>query len=230
MSTDPTAHDEVDASADDRGEEVDVASQVAEVIEVCEEIGGIVAELSGRLDAVERLLPQVLPGETRTDFRPDLFPPAESAEDRDEQMARVDAAWARLDEWVCWLVGAYRLTSVIPVCWAEHTAVAHELIGLRVAWVGAWLDSAPPDALLAWHERLHRARARLGDGNWGRPRCEDAAHSGTGMDLVEIWDTWAGDPRRAAAVDAARRRALLLVPEPPDADDDETPGDGEEQP
>jgi hypothetical protein len=214
-------------SEPDTVDAADLGEQVATALQLCEEISDVVGAVEERLTAVERHLPRVLPGEKRSDYRPDRYPPPRTVEDHAEQVARVEAAWVRLDDWVCWLVGVYRLASVIPPCWPEHTVLAHELIGLRVAWVGAWLDSAQPDALIAWHERLHRARARLADGNWGRPRC-DGTHSGTGIDMTDIHATWTGDERRPRAVAAARRRDLLLIGDAPDTDAPDTDDSGVE--
>lgn len=188
--------------------------QAATALEISEAFGAIIAELlarhnatSERLDTIERKLPKVLPGETRSDFRFEDYPPAETEAEKNKQLEQVRAAWERLHGWVDWLVATYRLTSVIPACWPEHPTIVEELIGLRVSWVGAWLDASSHDAIAAWHERLSKARARLADGNWGKPRC-DGEHDDSGIDLVEQYRAWARHRTRNAALIAARDRSL----------------------
>lgn len=207
-----------------------VADQAAAALDVSENVLEMVEEIVQRLTAVEEAVAETQrrgPG-SRTDYRFEHYPKAETDADQASQVQRVRAAWERLDDWVAWLTGTYRLTSVIPSCWADHTALREELIGLRVAWIGAWSPRASHDAITIFHERLWNARARLLDGNWGNARCDghhtvhdvdrgdgvdDRAdpRAATGFDLVDSYRVWANDPHRDRALRTARDRSLTTV-------------------
>lgn len=192
-----------------------IAEQAATALEAADNLTRITADIAARLIAIEQALPATTPGDTRSDYRFDQYPTPTTDTDAHNQLERIRAAWQRLHTWVDWLVATYRLTSVIPPCWPEHATIIEELIGLRISWAHAWTDTAPPDAILTWHERLTRARARLADGNWGHPRC-DGTHDGTGLDLADQHNHWATAPTRDAALIAARDRALHHVNRPGD--------------
>ncbi|MGW5049735.1 hypothetical protein [Actinokineospora sp. NPDC004072] len=176
-------------------------------LEMVDNLCRIVADIAHRLAAVEAALPPTTPGETRSDYRFDQYPPPADDAERTRQLERIQAAWQRLHEWVDWLVATYRLTAVIPPCWPEHPTITEELIGLRIAWVGAWSDRAPADAINAWHERLSRAKTRLSDGNWGKPRC-DGTHDPQGLDMPAQYSAWTNHPTRAPAYLAAHQRTM----------------------
>lgn len=191
-----------------------LAEQAAAALTVSEDVLEVLEEVVQRLTTVENTIAESQHGgsgpEKRTDYRFELYPKAETDEDKTAQISRARAAWERLDVWVTWLTGAYRLTSVIPPCWADHVALREELIGLRVAWTGAWSPRASYEAVVIWHEKLWNARARLLDGNWGRARC-DGCHDDSGIDLADSYRAWAADPRRDRALIAGRDRSLEAV-------------------
>ena len=63
--------------------------------------------------------------------------------------------WARLADWVDWLIETY--TDVIPAravpaCWPGHSGVVEELAALHAAWLWATAESSK-DAMIYWHER-----------------------------------------------------------------------------
>ncbi|UVS80584.1 hypothetical protein [Actinokineospora sp. UTMC 2448] len=184
--------------------------RVNTALEMIENLFKIVADIANRIVELEHALPRATGGETRSDFRFESYPPPETDSDHAEQLERARAAWERLDHWVDWLVATYRLTNVVPACWPQHATVTEELIGLRVAWVGAWSDTSSHEAILSWHERLARTRSRLADGNWGKPRC-DGNHDESGLDLPEQYQAWSTDPARTPALLAARDRSLLAL-------------------
>lgn len=203
--TTPTPDDEVPAT---------LAEQAAAALNVSEDVLEVLEEVVQRLTAVENTIAESqhrgTGPEKRTDYRFELYPKAETDKDQATQVTRARAAWERLDTWVTWLTGAYRLTTVIPPCWADHVALREELAGLRVAWAGAWSPRASHEAVVIWHEKLWNARARLLDGNWGSARC-DGGHDDSGLDLAESYHTWVADPRRDRALIVARDRALETV-------------------
>lgn len=188
-----------------------IEERVDAALDVIEDLVEVLPALVDRLDTLEAAAAPAAPGERRSDYRFAFYPPPHTPDDLRAQVQRATKAWDRLIEWVDWLVAAYRLTSVVPACWAQHPAVAEELIALRVAWVGAWSDAANPDAPAGWQRRLHEAKARLADGNWGVPRC-DGHHDGTGLDHAESFAAWQDKPERVVALSAARDRSLGELP------------------
>ncbi|KAA2245941.1 hypothetical protein F0L68_40995 [Solihabitans fulvus] len=186
--------------------------RVDAALDVCDDVLTVLPALAERLERLERTRAATA-GERRSDFRFESYPTPKTAKAAADQRARCDAAWARLTDWVDWLVATYRLTSVVPPCWPEHPAVREELVSLRVAWVGAWADNAAPDAPSAWQDRLFKARARLADGNWGRPRC-DGDHDGSGLDTPEQYRQWTGHPARDTALATVRDRTRAALPAP----------------
>jgi hypothetical protein len=214
------------------GRPVTVADQAAAALDVSENVLEVLDDIVQRLTAVEEAVADTQrhgPG-SRADYRFEFYPKAETDADQARQVGRARRAWERLDDWVAWLTGTYRLTSVIPPCWADHTALREELIGLRVAWTGAWSPRASHDAIVIFHERLWNARTRLLDGNWGSARC-DGRHTDihadngsdygigdsadiravTGFDLADAYRTWVEDPHRDRALRTARDRSLATV-------------------
>jgi hypothetical protein len=191
-----------------------LAEQAAAALTVSEDVLAVLEEVVQRLTAVENTISENhrrgAGPEKRTDYRFELYPKADTDEDKTAQISRVRSAWERLDAWVTWLTGAYRLTSVIPPCWAEHTALREELIGLRVAWTGAWSPRGSYEAIVIWHEKLWSARTRLLDGNWGRARC-DGRHDDSGIDLAESYRAWVADIRHGRALVVALDQALEAV-------------------
>jgi hypothetical protein len=192
-----------------------VEEQAVAALDAVDQIAGMLEDLVTRFTAVENVLGGLQRGggapENRTDFRFESYPKAATAKDQAAQVSRVRKAWERLDTWVTWLVGTYRLTNIIPPCWADHPAIREELIGLRVAWTGAWSAKATNEAIVIWHEKLRTAtRDRLLDGNWGSPRC-DGRHDDSGLDLAESHRAWVADQRRDHALITARDRALATV-------------------
>jgi hypothetical protein len=201
--TEPT--DDKPASTD-RPATVEEMAETA--VDVAQDVVAVLHEVLKRLAALEKSAKTR--GERRSDFRFERYPPAETDSDQRAQLEQVRAAWQRLTEWVDWLVATYRLATAIPACWPEHPTLVEELIGLRVAWVGAWSDTSTAEAVVLFHERLFKTRTRLIDGNWGRPRC-DGQHNDSGLDEAEQFRAWAAHPTRAPAVIAARDRAAALV-------------------
>lgn len=191
-----------------------IEEQAAAALDAADQIAGVLEDLVTRFTAVENVFVGQWRGgtlENRTDFRFESYPKATTDEDQAAQVSRARKAWERLDTWVTWLVGTYRLTNVIPPCWADHPAIREELIGLRVAWTGAWSAKATNEAIVIWHEKLRAAtRDRLLDGNWGSPRC-DGRHDDSGLDLAESHRAWVADQRRDHALITARDRALATV-------------------
>lgn len=187
-----------------------IEERIDAALDVCEDLVAVLPVLMDRLDKLEAAAPAT-PEERRSDYRFETYPTPQSADDQAAQVERATQAWERLIDWVDWLVATYRLTTVIPACWPEHPAVVEELVALRVAWVGAWNDAANTDAPTGWQRRLHEAKGRLVDGNWGVSRC-DGRHDGTGLDLAESFHTWQDKPERAKAITAARDRALGSLP------------------
>lgn len=165
--------------------------------------------IDGRLEKLEAKR-KGAPGERRSDYRFELYPAAADETELAHQVKHATDALARLAAWVDWLVATYRLTTVVPACWAEHATVFEELVGLLVAWVAAWSDAAGADAVVLWHERLSKAKARLSDGNWGKRQCS-GEHDGTGLDLADHFNPWAQNPRKAAALTAAQHRAAATI-------------------
>lgn len=178
-------------------------------LEMIDHLFRITADIANRLVAIERLLPTPEPGEARSDYRFENYAPTDPDPEH-----RAHAAWTRLHTWVDWLVATYRLTTVIPPCWPEHPTITEELIALRTAWLGAWKDTASPDAITTWHERLARAKTRLADGNWGTPRCP-GTHDGTGLDMAEQHQAWLNHPSRYPALDAAHNRSRQAAKDQP---------------
>ena len=187
-----------------------LAEQAAAALDVSDDILTVLETVVKRIEALEHAHQGGIGTETRTDFRFDQYPPADTDADQLAQIKRALAAWQRLAAWVEWLVATYKLTAVIPPCWPEHPTVREELIGLRVAWTGAWSQRASHEAIVIFHEKLAGARTRLLDGNWGHPRCP-GQHDDTGLDLAEQYQAWTGTEGRNRALIASRDRALALV-------------------
>ncbi|MFL6125476.1 hypothetical protein [Actinophytocola sp.] len=213
-----------------------IADQAAAALDVSEQVLEVLDDIVQRLTAVEETVAETQRRgpESRTDYRFELYPKAETDADQARQVSRARTAWERLDDWVTWLTGTYRLTSVIPPCWADHPALREELIGLRIAWLGAWSPRASHDAIVIFHERLWNARTRLLDGNWGSARCDGRhtltrtdiktdihADNGTddradirtvtGFDLADAYRAWVEDSHRDRALRIARDRSLAIV-------------------
>lgn len=187
--------------------------RVDAALDVADDLLTVLPRIVERLETLEQQHAPAEPGERRSDFRFDSYPAPDTEGEHQQQRTRVRDAWDRLTSWVDWLVATYRLTSVIPACWPEHPAIIEELVSLRVAWVGAWLDSAGPDAPAAWQHRLHETKARLTDGNWGSSRCS-GQHDGTGLDLADHYHIWRSNPAHDKALIAARDRTLAALPAP----------------
>jgi hypothetical protein len=187
-----------------------LAEQAAAALDISDDILTVLEQLVARIDALEHTQQARGGAETRSDFRFDAYPAADTESDQHHQLDRAVRAWQRLHGWVDWLVATYKLTAVIPPCWPAHPTIREELIGLRVAWTGAWSDTATHEAVVIFHEKLATARTRLLDGNWGHPRCP-GRHDDTGLDLAELYRAWADTPGRDTALIAARDHALALV-------------------
>jgi hypothetical protein len=212
-ATDGAATDGV-AYGEGAGEELaaPIEERVNAALDICADVvDEVVPALVDRLDKLEQGVAPAAPGEKRSDYRFESYPPPHTPEDLAKQVERASQAWRRLAEWVDWMVGVYRLTMVIPACWPEHPAIVEELVSLRVSWVGAWNDAASPDAPAGWQRRLAEAKGRLNDGNWGVPRCE-GSHDGTGLDQSENVRAWQAKPQHDTALLAARNRALGALP------------------
>ncbi|MGH3623488.1 MAG: hypothetical protein ACRDQ5_17100 [Sciscionella sp.] len=189
--------------------------QVAVALETLENVLDTVEEIVPRLTRLEHRAPTAAGtgGEgaedplLRGDFRVERYVPEEATDTAvHAAIQRATTAWRRLDAWVGWAVATYRLHPVIPPCWAEHPLIVQELIGLALAWQLAWNDEAPDDALTVFHERLHRTKERLADGNWGSPRCK-GEHDPGGITDAASYREWARDPNHDTAVCAALNRA-----------------------
>jgi hypothetical protein len=210
--TGPTdeAADEPTDPAGGADREATLEERVNAALDTCNDVLDALEVLPGLLQRVKQLegnrgsggdAGEASEAVARSDYRFEAYPtPADEAE-QEQSRQRATLAWAQLLPWVRWLVATFRLSSVVPACWPLHPAVREELISLRVSWADAWADDAPADAPLVWLERLERARARLGDGNWGMARC-DGIHHASGLDNASIYQQWQGHSR---AVDAATR-------------------------
>lgn len=187
-----------------------LAEQAAAALDVSADVLTVLEEVVKRIEALEHAKQSGVGAENRGDYRFEHYPPADTDNDQYGQVRRALAAWERLDAWVDWLVATYKLTAVIPPCWPEHPTIREELIGLRVAWTGAWSPHATGDAIVIFHEKLANARTRLLDGNWGHPRCP-GQHDDSGLDLAEQYQAWAATEGCNRALIAARDRALALV-------------------
>lgn len=194
----------------DHPEQASLEERVDAALDVAEDMLTVLPQLVRRLENLERGQPQPAQGEQRSNFRFESYPAPANQEEHAEQMQRIRDAWHKLSGWGDWLIATYRLTSVVPPCWPEHAALVEELASLYIAWVGAWLDTAGPDAPAAWQRRLHETKTRLTDGNWGTPRC-DGYHDGTGLDLADHFYTWRANPARDKALIAARDRTLAAL-------------------
>lgn len=196
------------AGAADADRPATVAEMAEAALDVAAGAVTAIGALANRVAVLEQ--PGRGRGEKRSDFRFEAYPATDREKDLHAQLRRARNAWQRLTEWVDWLVATYRLTTVIPPCWAEHPTVVEEVAGLRVAWVAAWLDGAAADAVLAFHERLYRAATRLNDGNWGKPRC-DGDHHESGLDNPDTYESWLLRGTRTAALVAARDRTFQQI-------------------
>jgi hypothetical protein len=184
--------------------------RVNAALDVCDDLLTVLPAVIERLAVLEAAAAPGAPGERRSDYRFD-YPAPRTPEDLHEQADRARQAWERLHDWVTWLVGTYRLTTVIPACWPEHPVLVEELASLRISWVGAWLDNAHPDGPAGWQHRLADAKARLQDGNWGMARC-GGRHDGSGLDQVTSFRDWQGKPEQDTAFNAAVDRTLGALP------------------
>ena len=191
-------------------EPASLAEQAAAALDVSNDVLTILEQLVPRIEALEQTHQSGVGTENRSDFRFEHYPPVETENDQYAQITRALAAWQRLDSWVDWLVATYKLTAIIPPCWPAHPTVREELIGLRVAWTGAWSPRASDEAIVIFHEKLANARTRLLDGNWGNPRCA-GQHDNTGLDLAEQYQAWAATDGRTRALTAARAHAIAQL-------------------
>lgn len=210
----PTGSSPADRGPHDGPEQADkpapLADQVQAALDVCDEVVTVLDDVVRRVTVLEGQRRGGAGPENRAHYRFEFYPPAENTEDEGAQLKKVLGAWQRLDEWVSWLVATYKLTSVVPPCWPEHPGLREELIGLRVAWAGAWTPGSSHEAIVIWHEKLFHARTRMLDGNWGCPRC-DSRHDDSGVELAETYHAWTDDPRRSPALIAARDRSIATV-------------------
>jgi hypothetical protein len=197
------------ASSDAPGIEpaASLAEQVGAALDVCDDLLSVLPALVDRIAALEAAASPGEPGETRSDYRFESYPQPGSDGERAAQVGQVDKAWTRLANWVDWLVGVFRLSNVIPECWPLHPVLVEELVSLRVSWVGAWQDSAHPDAPAGWMRRLYDTKQRLTDGNWGVPRC-NGRHHPSGLDNPDMFAAWFNKPTREQAL--AEERELVL--------------------
>jgi hypothetical protein len=119
--------------------------------------------------------------------------------------------WAWLIDWVGWAVEHYELQEEIPACWAQHWPLVEELTGLCAAWHVATDGEAAADALLRWHESLHRARPRLRE--WDdHTKCRNGQHGTYHADLAWPPD-WRQHAIDRAQADAASRPAADTGPQ-----------------
>src|SRR5262245_43101316 len=91
-----------------------LAEQAAAALTVSEDVlevlEGVVQRLTTSEDTVAENQRRGTGPEKRTDYRFEAYPTAKTDKDQAAQVARVRSAWERLDTWVTWLTGAYRLT------------------------------------------------------------------------------------------------------------------------
>lgn len=206
----PPSGGPLEPDPEQRDEPALLADQVQAALDVCDEVVSVLDDVVRRVGALEDQRRGGSGPENRTDYRFESYPSAATADEEGAQLKKVVAAWQRLDDWVSWLVATYKLTSIIPTCWPEHPALREELIGLRVAWAGAWTSGSSHEAIVVWHEKLFHARARMLDGNWGSPRC-NGHHDDTGVELAEAYHVWSDDTQRPSALITARDRAIATV-------------------
>ncbi len=169
-------------------------------------------EHAGRLDAMGQKLV-------------DLTAPQEKPETPHLQRFRYErvkpevaaAAQNELAAWVPWLVTVYRLEDLIPPCWPRHDALAEELAGLYLSWIGAWSTDTNLSGPLVWHERLDRFRSR--PPIWGRGvLCHEQACGLDTTDNTQRLDRWLssnGNTHDGMTVDQYRlTRARRVLPAP----------------
>jgi hypothetical protein len=208
MTTTPPPEPSDQPSEPDRP--ASLAEQAAAALDVSADVLTVLEEVVRRVEVLEHAHQSGVGTENRADFRFEHYPLADTDDDQLAQVKRALAAWQRLDAWVEWLVAAYKLTAIIPPCWPQHPTIREELIGLRVAWTGAWSNRGSHEAIVIFHEKLTNARIRLLDSNWGHPRCP-GQHDDSGLDLAEQYRAWAATEGRNHAVIVARDHALALV-------------------
>jgi hypothetical protein len=187
----------------DEGQTATLEDRVEAALDALEQlVDTTLPALVHRVEALETLQPGgAEKGLRRSEFRfdhPLMAGKPVSAE-------RAAKAWDQLHQWVRWLVGEYRLTTLIPPCWPQHPVLREEMAALYLAWDGAWKSSAASDAPAAFLDRLDRARGRWGDSNWGVPRC-GGNHDPTGRDMPDLYRDWDSDARQRSALIAALHR------------------------
>jgi hypothetical protein len=200
------------SNVDAQEEPASLEARVNAALDVCQTLVESLPPLIDRIVALEKK-PKAPAGVRRSDYRFERYPAPAGPEEAGEQRDRVEAAFSALSRWADWVVATFRLTTEVPACWPEHAALVEELAALFVSWIGAWLDNASPDAPAAFHERLHRAKTRLGEGNWGIPRCA-GQHDGTGRDNAQLFAQWAARHAKETAFMAARKRTVRALPAP----------------
>lgn len=75
-----------------------------------------------------------------------------------------EKGWKKLEEWVEWLRGAYRLDNKILPCWWNHINISMELSALKGVWdntYGYTADCDKPTAPGEWHHYLDLALSRM---------------------------------------------------------------------
>lgn len=185
------------------------AEQASAALDIAEDLVTTLEQVLVRLDGLERTTSSSRE-DLRGVFRVELQPRAETEHALTAQADRIQGNWHDLADWVTWLVATYRLTSAVPPCWPLHATVTEELVGLRVAWLGAWTDDAAAEAVLSWHERLARTRERLMDGNWGSPRC-GGDHDTIDDDRAGLVSAWLAHSSRETALVVAVDDAIGRV-------------------
>ncbi len=135
--------------------------------------GAVLAELDDRLTALDETLTGlgkalVAEIEERTAALDALAERVGQAEAAAGQLAAwaetaTPQQWQELTGWVDWLVTTYELVGdrrVAP-CWPSHPGVVEELAALRGAWIVVTAKQPPGDAMVQWHESLHRLLPRV---------------------------------------------------------------------
>jgi len=112
-----------------------------------------------------------------------------------------------LERWVRWLVWHFELGDAVPPCWADHDAIAEEMIALYRAWEGSYnappKDGQPTDQL-TWLGLLDASLTRIST-KWDRANCGSRGQHDTETSLRSVWPDMAeaGGPHPDAEREAA---------------------------
>ncbi|MGD0321326.1 MAG: hypothetical protein ABSC00_06960 [Acidimicrobiales bacterium] len=93
-----------------------------------------------------------------------------------------------LEHWVRWLVWHFELGDVVPVCWAEHDAIAEEMAALYEGWTGIYeaRSAGHPLDQLTWLGHLDSSLSRVAT-KWDRANCGSRGQHDAENSLRSVW-------------------------------------------